>query len=327
MEIFKIGIFAAGIIFLSARLLSRIDGVVSTNSSSCMIAYDDGGAPAVLQSLECAAQLVFLVEYLKNSTKNCEFSSLQGHRKYQEDRVSCNHDIRIPVIGKDATNEWKVDLLAIFDGHGGTEASETAKQHLLDYFLVHVIIGALKKTSTLDNNQHELNTAIKGYHGSLLKIEDKSLHDILKDALLGAIRDIDRKFSLEAIQKHYSAGSTASVVLLLNDEELLVANVGDSKVILCAGYAEELTNDHHPDRDDERARIELAGGFVLDWGVPRVNGLLAVSRAIGDVSLKRYGVIAEPETVGWRNMTDKDRYLVVASDEFCEFSSKREVAM
>lgn len=136
----------------------------------------------------------------------------------------------------------------------------------------------------------------------------------MKDALLGAIRDIVRKFSLEAIQKHYSAGSTASVVLLLNDEELLVANVGDSKVILCAGYAEELTSDHHPDRDDERARIELAGGFVLDWGVPRVNGLLAVSRAIGDVSLKRYGVIAEPETVGWRNMTDKDRYLVVASD-------------
>lgn len=39
----------------------------------------------------------------------------------------------------------------------------------------------------------------------------------------------------EAVEKHYSAGSTTSVVLLLNDEELLVANVGDSKVILCAG--------------------------------------------------------------------------------------------
>lgn len=54
-----------------------------------------------------------------------------------------------------------------------------------------------------------------------------------------------------------------------------------------AGYAEELTSDHHPDRDDERARIEVAGGFVLDWDVPRVNGVLAVSRAIGDVQLKR----------------------------------------
>ena len=39
----------------------------------------------------------------------------------------------------------------------------------------------------------------------------------------------------EAVEKRYSAGSTASVVLLLNDEELQVANVGDSKVILCSG--------------------------------------------------------------------------------------------
>ena len=50
---------------------------------------------------------------------------------------------------------------------------------------------------------------------------------------------------------------------------------------------EELTGDHHPDRYDEKARIEAAGGFVRTWGVPRVNGILAVSRSIGDVYLKR----------------------------------------
>lgn len=52
-------------------------------------------------------------------------------------------------------------------------------------------------------------------------------------------------------------------------------------------YAEELTRDHHPGRDDEKARIEAAGGFVRLWGVPRVNGILAVSRSIGDIHLKR----------------------------------------
>lgn len=50
----------------------------------------------------------------------------------------------------------------------------------------------------------------------------------------------------------------------------------------------ELTRDHHPDRDDERYRVEAAGGYVLQWGgVSRVNGQLAVSRAIGDLSYKR----------------------------------------
>jgi serine/threonine protein phosphatase PrpC len=50
----------------------------------------------------------------------------------------------------------------------------------------------------------------------------------------------------------------------------------------------ELTKDHHPDREDERRRVEAAGGYVLEWaGVYRVNGELALSRAIGDVPFKR----------------------------------------
>lgn len=50
----------------------------------------------------------------------------------------------------------------------------------------------------------------------------------------------------------------------------------------------ELTRDHHPDRDDEKSRVESAGGYVYEWGgVARVNGQLAVSRAIGDLSFKR----------------------------------------
>lgn len=50
----------------------------------------------------------------------------------------------------------------------------------------------------------------------------------------------------------------------------------------------ELTKDHHPDREDERSRVEAAGGYVLEWaGVHRVNGELALSRAIGDVPYKR----------------------------------------
>nr|GEX92187.1 probable protein phosphatase 2C 51 isoform X2 [Tanacetum cinerariifolium] len=281
-----------------------------------MTAYNSGGAPAVLDStLNCASH--FMVDFFKKSTHDCEFASVQGYRKYQEDRVSCNLDLRLPLLGKDVKNEAKVNLLAVFDGHGGSEASEMAKHHLLDYFLVHVIAGAFKKASNI-NNQHDLTTPVECSHGCLPQMKKESLHELLKEALVGAIHDIDQKFSLAMVEKRYSAGSTASVVLLLHDEELMVANVGDSKVILCAEYAEELTSDHHPDRDDERARIESVGGYVLDWDIPRVNGILAVSRAIGDVSLKRYGVIAEPEMVGWRNITVKDRYLVVASDGIFE---------
>lgn len=52
--------------------------------------------------------------------------------------------------------------------------------------------------------------------------------------------------------------------------------------------AKELTKDHHPSREDEKSRVEAAGGYVTEWaGVSRVNGQLAVSRAIGDLTFKR----------------------------------------
>lgn len=52
--------------------------------------------------------------------------------------------------------------------------------------------------------------------------------------------------------------------------------------------AEELTRDHHPDREDERARIEASGGFVRLVDVHRVIGMMALSRSIGDIHMKRY---------------------------------------
>jgi protein phosphatase 1L len=48
-----------------------------------------------------------------------------------------------------------------------------------------------------------------------------------------------------------------------------------------------LSDDHKPNRADERSRIEAAGGVVVWAGTWRVGGVLAVSRAFGDRLLKR----------------------------------------
>ena len=45
-----------------------------------------------------------------------------------------------------------------------------------------------------------------------------------------------------------------------------------------------------------QARIQKAGGCVVHFcGGPRVMGVLAMSRAIGDTWLQRFGLIATPE--------------------------------
>ncbi len=52
---------------------------------------------------------------------------------------------------------------------------------------------------------------------------------------------------------------------------------------------------HKPSDESEKQRIEAVGGQILFWGVPRVDGNLAVSRAIGDNAgeLKAHGVCSE----------------------------------
>ncbi|KAK9067618.1 hypothetical protein SSX86_011729 [Deinandra increscens subsp. villosa] len=90
--------------------------------------------------------------------------------------------------------------------------------------------------------------------------------------------------------------------------------------------AKELTKDHHPDRVDERSRVEASGGYVSGWGgVSRVNGGLAVSRAIGDLSFKSFGVISVPEVTDWQPLTANDSYLVATSDGVLEKLSPQDV--
>lgn len=65
---------------------------------------------------------------------------------------------------------------------------------------------------------------------------------------------------------------------------LYVASCGDCRAVLSrAGVASDLSEDHKPSRVDEHQRIVRAGGWVHNG---RLNGVLAVSRAFGDLEYK-----------------------------------------
>ncbi|XP_020268182.1 probable protein phosphatase 2C 8 [Asparagus officinalis] len=78
------------------------------------------------------------------------------------------------------------------------------------------------------------------------------------------------------------------------------------------GEALPLSTDHKPYRFDELARIERSGGWVVNWHGFRVQGVLAISRSVGDYDLKPH-VISTPELTVI-NRTDKDEFLILASD-------------
>lgn len=80
-----------------------------------------------------------------------------------------------------------------------------------------------------------------------------------------------------------STGCT-SCVAIIADGKIICANSGDSRCVLARGTkAVEMSEDHKPDNDGEKKRIEAAGGFVEDG---RVRGTLSLSRALGDMEYK-----------------------------------------
>uniref|UniRef100_A0A3Q3WKD5 protein-serine/threonine phosphatase n=1 Tax=Mola mola TaxID=94237 RepID=A0A3Q3WKD5_MOLML len=152
---------------------------------------------------------------------------------------------------------------AVFDGHGGPHAADFCHT-----FMEAFIRDALE--------------------------EDDDLEAVLKKAFVDADRALHTRLT-----SFLTAGTTATVALLRDGVELVVASVGDSRAMLCRkGRAAKLSKDHTPDREDERRRIQKFGGFVT-WnsiGQANVNGRLAMTRSIGDFHLKSSGVIAEPDT-------------------------------
>lgn len=79
------------------------------------------------------------------------------------------------------------------------------------------------------------------------------------------------------------SGCTA-VAVMLTPTHIVTANAGDSRALLSRGGANvELSFDHKPGNAGETARIVAAGGVV---SFKRVDGELAVSRALGDFQYK-----------------------------------------
>ena len=92
---------------------------------------------------------------------------------------------------------------------------------------------------------------------------------------------------------------------------MYVANVGDTRAVLSKnGVAERMSQDHKATDKSEVERIRSGGGIVVE---NRVGGSLAVTRAFGDHSLKRDGVIAKP-FINKHALRPFDKFLVIASD-------------
>ena len=127
-------------------------------------------------------------------------------------------------------------------------------------------------------------------------------------------KELDDEFLKMAKTYDFKAGTTL-LLSIIHNGRFTIANIGDSAAMLLKdnGTMLRLTDDQTPDRDDEYNRIVGQNGFVsMKNGVARVDGSVAVSRAIGDMNYKKY-LIPEPETYNYQ-IQQNDDLLVMSSD-------------
>ncbi|KAG5324941.1 Y0417 phosphatase, partial [Pseudoatta argentina] len=133
-------------------------------------------------------------------------------------------------------------------------------------------------------------------------------------------------------EKPGSDSGCTAVVAILKENELYVANAGDSRCVLCRdGQAIELSLDHKPEDAPEMERIVKAGGEVTNDG--RVNGGLNLSRALGDHAYKQNMVLPPQEQMisalpDIRHITidpEKDEFMVLACDGIWNFMTSQNV--
>lgn len=111
---------------------------------------------------------------------------------------------------------------------------------------------------------------------------------------------------------------------MITPTHIYVANAGDSRAVLAKKTSDgkyvaiAMSEDHKPENEEERNRIEKAGGFVED---NRVKGILALSRSIGDLEykndrsrpLKEQMITADPE-IRKEPITSDTAFLILACD-------------
>ncbi|KAI3424897.1 hypothetical protein D9Q98_008281 [Chlorella vulgaris] len=235
-------------------------------------------------------------------------------RKQNEDRFQLE-------VADEAMDEGVPEVYAaVFDGHGGYGTAEWLTNNLLKY---------------VEQYWQGSNAPEKAISEAFIQADAAILSP--KGGFLGMVGERGIGGS--------KCGSTAAVAIIYKNKgksQLLTANSGDARIMLVrGGQVLQLSEDHVPDNETERNRIEKYNPnprmplVRYVGGTWRVGGLLALSRAFGDAYLKGsdqfegvsfyasdsyasgFGVIAEPFTC-LTDLTADDTWLIVCSDGLLE---------
>jgi serine/threonine protein phosphatase PrpC len=234
--------------------------------------------------IQIDSSLVNIIQACNQTIYNPSAKSVKEY-SYKEDKNSQHRDAMEDFykINDKFMGDTTKGFFSLYDGHGGTECVKYAKDRMPEVFA---------KFLVQTNNNVE-----KALIFSFQKIDDE----------------------LKLLSESQNAGTTATIVyvhrendvILGNRKVLYCANVGDSRcIIMSDNDCKKLSYDHKCSDKEEVSRIKKSGGVVFN---ERVYGQLALSRALGDHSMKKLGVISTP-CIHRHVVAEKDKFVVICSD-------------
>lgn len=205
-------------------------------------------------------------------------------------------------------------FVAVLDGHAGTLTAEHAAEHLA---------SILQETKQWKK------------YVALSESARATSQDLVSQALVQAFLDMDdslRKILVTDSNVVHNESGSAVICALISPSHIYCANLGDCRCVLASkGDVVAMSADHKPSLYEEEKRIQQAGGFVQ---FDRVNGMLAMSRALGDFTYKmndklsasKQLVIAYPDISVRSRSPDSDMVLILACDGVWDVVSNYEAA-
>lgn len=254
----------------------------------------------------------------------------------QKSQKSANDPSKPPQSGGVPTPdmvETDNGYFAIFDGHAGTFAADWCgkKLHIVLEEIIRKnpnlpIPELLDQTFTsVDTQLEKLPLKNSGCTAAIavLRWEDRVPSNFsatgsqaIAPAIAKAAEEASRSKDIEAPDASNSAANPEVTHSRLRtaatrQRVLYTANVGDARIILCrSGKALRLSYDHKGSDENEGKRITNAGGLILN---NRVNGVLAVTRALGDSYMKDL-VTGHPYTTETVIQPELDEFIIIACD-------------
>ncbi|GMI99558.1 hypothetical protein HRI_003625100 [Hibiscus trionum] len=227
--------------------------------------------------------------------------SIAGRSREMEDAVSVRPELCRPDINLNRP----VHFFAVYDGHGGSHVAALCREKM--HVFVEEELMRVNHTGESEGGR-DSRSQEESWRSAMKRSFERMDAVATSTCACGSVGHRCGCHSMEV-----ALGGTTAVAALMTSEHIVVANCGDSRAVLCrGGVAIPLSFDHKPDKPDERARIEAAGGRVIFVNGARVEGILAMSRAIGDKYLKPV-VTSEPE-ITFTKREPEDECLILASD-------------